>query len=400
MEIVGLARQLEAAQVFAARDFEPDAISRDEQVADRLAERDARLTLVNDQSLHEPGSILTGDGKPYKVFTPFKKNFLQHRSEDTFADLGPDLKALKSQLLQRKPKKAVPSLKSMGFESCDLKALGIETGSSGGAKTLKDFADRIDKYDQQRDFPGIKGVSYLSVHLRFGTVSIRQAARLAQEKSNASSGKPGGAQTWLSELLWRDFYFQILYHFPYVAESSFKPEYDKIDWIQDDDLFEAWCNGKTGYPIVDAAMAQINQTGYMHNRLRMIVASFLTKDLGIHWQRGEQYFARHLNDFELSSNNGGWQWAASSGCDAQPYFRIFNPVTQSERFDPRGRFIRKYLPQLSKLSDQQIHAPWKLDEQTLLDAGITLGKDYPEPIVDHAQAREATLERFQVVKSD
>ncbi len=399
-EIIGLADKVDARQIFAARDFEPLAIARDEQVARQLSASDRQLTLVNDQTLHTPGSILTGSGKPYTVFTPFKKNFLQHLSEDTFADLGPDLKSLKSRLLPGQPEKALPRLAELGFDPCNLEALNVNPGVTGGAEALQDFSARIDQYDRQRDYPGIKGVSYLSVHLRFGTVSIRQAARLAQDKINTSPDNPTGAQTWLSELLWRDFYFQILHHFPHVTDAPFKPEYNRIQWLDDERLFKAWCDGQTGYPLIDAAMAQINQTGYMHNRLRMIVASFLTKDLGIHWQRGEAYFATHLNDFDLASNNGGWQWAASSGCDAQPYFRIFNPVTQSERFDPRGRFIRKYLPQLKALSDKQIHAPWLVDEPTRSKAGVHLGKNYPAPLVDHAIARQQTLARYAVVKAD
>ena len=218
-----------------------------------------------------------------------------------------------------------------------------------------------------------------------------------------------GAAVWLSELIWRDFYFQILANFPHVADGpdgkthSFKPEYDKIRWEhgkQADALFAAWCEGRTGYPLVDAAMAQINQTGYMHNRLRMVVASFLCKDLGIDWRRGEAYFAEKLNDFDLAANNGGWQWASSSGCDAQPYFRIFNPVSQSEKFDAQGKFIRRYLPQLARLPDALIHAPWKASPVELLAAGVSLGRDYPEPVVMHDEAREKTLQRYAVVKKD
>ncbi len=206
---------------------------------------------------------------------------------------------------------------------------------------------------------------------------------------------------WLGELIWRDFYFQILYHHPHVQGHAFKPEYDKIKWEHGkhgDALFAAWCEGRTGYPLVDAAMAQINQSGYMHNRLRMVVASFLTKDLGIDWRRGEAYFALHLNDFDLSANNGGWQWASSSGCDAQPYFRIFNPVSQSEKFDAEGKFIRRYLPQLAGLPNAALHAPWTADPIELLSAGVELGKNYPERIVKHDEAREKTLARYAVVK--
>jgi len=201
--------------------------------------------------------------------------------------------------------------------------------------------------------------------------------------------------------VWRDFYFQILHHFPHVAQRAFKPEYDAIAWEHGkhaEALFAAWCEGRTGYPLVDAAMAQINQTGYMHNRLRMVVASFLVKDLGIDWRWGERYFAEHLNDFDLAANNGGWQWASSSGCDAQPYFRIFNPVSQSEKFDAEGKFIRKYLPQLADMPAAALHAPWTARPIDLQAAGVVLGRDYPAPLVDHAAAREKTLLRYAVVK--
>ena len=193
-------------------------------------------------------------------------------------------------------------------------------------------------------------MSYLSTHLRFGTISIRRLAREAHARRSE------GGDTWLSELIWRDFYHQILWHNPHVVTRAFRPEFDRVEWAHDDEGFAAWCEARTGYPIVDAAMRQLNHTGYMHNRLRMIVASFLTKDLGIDWRLGEGYFARHLNDFDLAANNGGWQWAASTGCDAQPWFRIFNPVTQSQRFDPAGEFIRRYVPELSRVPERFIHA--------------------------------------------
>jgi deoxyribodipyrimidine photo-lyase len=257
------------------------------------------------------------------------------------------------------------------------------------------------QYKAARDLPAIKGPSYLSVHLRFGTISIRELARCAWQVQTGQPADAEGAATWLSELIWRDFYMQILHHTPHVVTRCFRPEYDAIQWEsgpESDAHFEAWCQGNTGYPLVDAGMRQLNATGYMHNRLRMVVASFLTKDLGIDWRRGEQYFAWKLNDFDLSANNGGWQWAASTGCDAQPYFRIFNPVTQSERFDAKGAFIRRYVPEVAGLTDRFIHAPWEAPPLVLAEAGIRLGQTYPHPVVDHALARQKTLMRFSVVK--
>ena len=291
----------------------------------------------------------------------------------------------------------VPTLPDIDFENIDLTALHYKPGASGAQALLDDFLHRIDRYEETRNFPAIKGPSYLSVHLRFGTISIRQLGLEAWRRYKTSEG----ASVWLSELIWRDFYAQILANFPHVTERCFKPDYDAIHWDHGPHgkaLFAAWCEGRTGYPLVDAAMAQINQTGYMHNRLRMVVASFLTKDLGVDWRWGEKYFAQHLIDFDLSANNGGWQWASSSGCDAQPYFRIFNPVTQSEKFDPKGKFIKRYLPQLAGLEGADIHAPWEAKPLALQAAGIKLGKDYPLPVVNHAEAREKTLARYAVVK--
>jgi deoxyribodipyrimidine photo-lyase len=306
------------------------------------------------------------------------------------------------QLLPAPAKEKIPSLRDMGFAECDLHALKIPTGMQGGQTLLDDFVHRMSQYDETRNFPAVKGPSYLSVHLRFGTVSIRALARRAMEAIQSGTGGTGAA-VWLAELIWRDFYFMILHHNPHVLHGAFKADYDRIAWEtgpEADAVFQAWCEGKTGYPLVDAAMLQLNQTGYMHNRLRMVTACFLIKDLGIDWRRGEAYFARHLNDFDLSANNGGWQWASSSGCDAQPYFRIFNPITQSEKFDTEGKFIKRYLPQLAKLNAKQIHAPWLLTNMELTIAGIELGGNYPHPIVAHDEARKKTLARYAVVKKE
>ena len=397
-ELPHLARKLGVQAIFANHDYEPQALERDAVVRGALANAGIALHTYKDQAIFERDEILTQMGNPYGVFTPYKNAWL--KKVDAFY-LRPYPVARHAAALVPRPQghvHPVPHLEDLGFERTNLSDLRIPAGAHGGQQLFEQFLHRIDRYNETRDFPAVKGPSYLGVHLRFGTVSIRQLASEAHRLTR--QGSPG-ASVWLSELIWRDFYFQVLANFPQVATRSFKPEYDAIRWEHGkhaDTLFTAWCEGRTGYPIVDAAMAQINQTGYMHNRLRMVVASFLVKDLGIDWRWGERYFAEKLNDFDLSANNGGWQWSSSSGCDAQPYFRIFNPVSQSEKFDPEGKFIRRYLPVLAKLPTKALHAPWDATPMDLLAAGVTLGQNYPRPLVSHAEAREKTLQRYAVVK--
>ena len=404
--IPALARALEVQAVFCGRDDEPAALRRDHAVAEALEADGRRLVLVKDNVVFERDEVLTTTGRPFAVFTPYRNAWLKRLTRGDVAEHRPPTGAAAGRFVDTDPGAVAGNgtpngdaggthtMAELGFLPTNLRELGIVPGAAGARARLAAFAERIRDYDEQRDYPAVRGSSLLSVHLRFGTVSVREAVRFAIE--HGALRDPGfGAAVWLSELIWRDFYFQILHHHPRIVAHAFKPAYDAVPWVRDDAAFAAWCEGRTGYPIVDAAMLQINRTGFMHNRLRMIVASFLTKDLGIDWREGERYFANHLNDYDQAANNGGWQWAASTGCDAQPYFRIFNPVTQSKRFDPQGRFIRMYLPQLSKLGDDDIHAPWLAKPKALADAGVALGKDYPAPIVDHASARAATLARFR-----
>jgi deoxyribodipyrimidine photo-lyase len=394
-----LALELNATAVFTNHDYEPQAIMRDERVREQLRAHDINLHTFKDQVVFEKSEVLTASQTPFSVFTPYKNAW--RKRFDQFPAMPFECVLTKAQLSAQVPaslssKVGIPSLQEMDFKPTNLNELKIHGGSAAGLALLHDFADRINHYRDTRDYPAVKGPSYLSVHFRFGTISIREAVKLALSAKNFASNE--GAQTWLAELIWREFYFQILHHHPRVAERAFKPDYDNIAWERDEALFAAWKEGRTGYPLVDAAMMQLNQTGYMHNRLRMVVASFLMKDLGIDWRWGEQYFADQLNDFDLSANNGGWQWAASSGCDAQPYFRIFNPITQSEKFDAEGKFIKRYLPQLAGLSKKTIHAPWLAGPIELTSAQIKLGENYPHPIVAHDVARAKTLERYAVVK--
>ncbi len=386
-----LAQALGVNAVYTNEDYEPSALTRDHAVATRLQAVDIRFHAFKDHTIFAKSEILTQAGAPYSVFTPYKTTWLKkldafylkpYPSEQYLSRLAP---------ADNKANPAFQPIAELGFDPTNLKALGIQPGATGALTALDDFLARIDSYHTTRDFPAVRGVSYLSVHNRFGTVSIRRLARLAHERRSA------GADIWLSELIWRDFYFQILHHYPQAATSAFKPKYEKLSFKNNELLFSAWCNASTGYPIIDAAMRQINHSGFMHNRLRMIVASFLTKDLLIDWRWGEKYFADHLNDFDLSANNGGWQWAASTGCDAQPYFRIFNPVSQSQRFDPQGKFIRRYLPELNNVTDKFIHAPWTMPPQEQQRCGVIVGTQYPLPIVDHAVARRDALAMYQAV---
>lgn len=460
--VPAVAFALEANVVMFNHDDEPQALERDAAIRKALHAAGIGCIDFKDQSVFERAEVLTQTGRPYTVFTPYRNAWMKRLElhPEAAAEHGVNLEKLRSPpaaALERIRKflaqqgsrlwlGAPPSLEEIGFQGTDLDSLGVRAGHPGAAALLEDFAQRITAYDTARDYPARKGPSYLSVHLRFGTLSIRAALRLAL----GSRASGSGASVWLNELVWRDFYMQILHHYPHAASSAFRPEYDRIRWEtgeQADRHFAAWCAGCTGYPLVDASMRQLLHSGYMHNRLRMVTASFLCKDLGIDWRRGEAWFARKLIDFDLSANNGGWQWAASSGCDAQPYFRIFNPVSQSEKFDAQGVFIRRYVPELAALSDRDIHAPWKqsaqqqsaqrisaqeqstlqqsapgqtasvqtalrqpallrtgLQQTTLfpqqgVDSPLPCTNPYPLPIVDHEAARKRTLLRYQVVKA-
>ncbi len=365
-QIPRLAVRLGVAAVYANRDYEPTALERDRAVAGQLTAAGIAFHTRKDQVIFELEEVRTGAGAPYSVFTPYKNAWLK-KLDDFYVKPYPIAKYAGH---LAGVGSALPTLAALGFEPAPM---ALPAGMSGARKLAVDFKRRIDDYAQRRDYPALKGPSYLSVHLRFGTVSIRELVAFARKRKGA------GAATWLAELCWRDFYSAILAWRPDVVDHAFRREYDALAWEDDERLWRAWCEGRTGYPLVDAAMRQLNTTGYMHNRLRMVAASFLVKDLGIDWRRGERYFADQLNDYDLAANNGGWQWAASTGCDAQPWFRIFNPVTQSRKFDPKGAFIRRYVPECAHLDDKEIHEP-------------------RDPVVDHAEARKRTLARYGALR--
>ena len=340
-----LLKEYTIATIYTNHDYEPYAKRRDCDLAKLFKENNISFRTYKDQVLFEKDEVLKDDGKPYSIFTPYSKKWKAVVNDSYFSSF-PTGKYF-SNFFQQQSKKII-SLEEMDFKP------------SGQSFPRKEWEpDIIKHYKEQRDYPGIAGTSRLGVHLRFGTISIRELARKAVELN----------ETFLNELIWRDFYQMILWHFQYVVSNAFKPEYDNIKWRNNEREFEAWCDGKTGYSIVDAGMRELNSTGFMHNRVRMIVASFLTKHLLIDWRWGEAYFAKKLLDFELASNNGGWQWAAGSGCDAAPYFRIFNPYLQTQKFDPELKYIRKWVPEFEELT-------------------------YPAPIVDHDFARKRCLDVY------
>jgi deoxyribodipyrimidine photo-lyase len=382
-----LAEKLGIEAVFCNRDYEPQAIQRDREVAVQLDVAGIAFHDSKDQVIFEQAEILNGSGLPYAVFTPYKNAWLKRLSD---ADFQKHLLPL-SRLAQQ-AEMEMPTLKEIGFAETDLLSLHPTVGMSGATHLLDDFMQRMDRYHETRDFPGVKGVSFLSPHLRFGTLSIRQLVRMCHQRRGER-----GADIFLSELIWREFYQMLLFHHPQLAAGhTYKPVYDRLPFSNDAQRFEKWAQGKTGYPLIDSGMRQLMQTGFMHNRLRMLTASFLVKDLDVDWRWGERHFAEWLLDFDLAANNGGWQWAASTGCDAQPWFRIFNPVTQSKKFDSQGKFIRRFVPELKDVPDKYIHQPWLLSaaQQALFKCRI--GADYALPLVDHALARNVALQRYAV----
>ena len=338
-----LSEEYDIEAVFCNRDYEPKAIERDKEIYYFFREKKIPFKAYKDQVIFDKDDILKKDGSPYTVYTPFAKKWRETLTPDHYK-----AKALKLQNVFRQKYSDIVQLNAIGFEKTDIE--------------FKDpvlEAKIIDEYDKYRDYPALQRTTQLGIALRFGTISIRECVAFALVHN----------QTWLSELIWREFFMQILYHFPQVVHHAFKKKYDDIQWRNGEDEFQRWCEGKTGYPIVDAGMRQLNETGYMHNRVRMIVASFLCKHLLIDWRWGEAYFALKLDDYDLSANNGNWQWAAGCGCDAAPYFRVFNPITQLEKFDKDLSYVKKWLPEYNT-------------------------SVYPAPIVEHKYARDRVLTEY------
>lgn len=387
-----LVRALSATCVSFAKDVEPSAIARDEAVKHALP-KTTHVISVHDHLLRAPDQVLKGDGSPFKVFTPYSKAWRASITpfdvtEYPFEDAGryADMAEIKP-LVQSSGLKVIdPALgASAMLEMVGYKYVADPLWRVDNVRArLSHFVEsKIHAYKESRDFVAEGGTSALSPYLRFGLISVRECMRLA------SAHTAIGAYTWVNELIWRDFYAMILAHNPLVVDMEMQPQYRGLNWSRDTDHLQRFIEGKTGFPIIDAAMRQLLAEGWMHNRARMIVASFMTKDLRLDWRLGEAHFAQLLMDYDLASNNGGWQWAASTGTDAQPYFRIFNPWLQSVRFDPHGRYIKRYVSELSHLSDADIHEP----------QGLMRPSDYPPPMVDHANAKEAAIALFKAAKS-
>lgn len=347
-----LLQQYAVKAVYTNHDYEPYAAQRDAEIQNLLQTHKAIFKTYKDQCIFEKNEVIKDDGTPYTVFTPYSNKW-KKKLKPFFLKGYPV--ATYSSAFFKFTASPMPSLQNIGFQKTKIRFQKSATVSE----------DLLKNYKAQRDYPAQHGTSRLSMHLRFGTISIRQLVAKALPHS----------ETWLNELIWRDFYMMILWHFPHVAHSAFKKDYSRIPWRSDPEAFERWCEGKTGFPIVDAGMRELNATGFMHNRVRMIVSSFLVKDLLIDWRLGEAYFAKKLNDFDLSANNGGWQWAAGTGCDAAPYFRIFNPAEQQKKFDPKLEYIKTWIPEFGTSA-------------------------YPAPMVDHARARKHTLEVYKQALSE
>lgn len=394
-ELRRLIVQTGADKVFMNRRFEPDAFARDADIAYALRDEGVECRGFNGALLCRPGSVVTGAGKPYKVFTPFLKALLAMVAD---GDLAPQPRAafmheaLASDDLDDWGLHPLAPDWSTGFD--------WTPGEAGAALALSGFLENgLRDYASARDIPGRRGTSRLSPHLHWGEISPRRVVQVARQAVAEGRAPPAQAEKFVAEIGWREFSAHLLHQFPYMTDRAFRPEFDAMPWRADPAGLAAWKAGRTGYPLVDAGMRELWTTGWMHNRVRMVVASFLVKHLLIDWREGEAWFWDTLVDADLASNVQNWQWVAGSGADAAPYFRIFNPIIQGQKFDPDARYVRRWVPELAALPDRWIHAPWTAPSAVLAEAGVRLGRTYPRPIVDHAEARERALGALKTLAS-
>lgn len=395
--VLRAARLARADAVYWNDEYEPQLRARDDAVEFALNAAGLGVKRFHDRLLVPPGMVATGAGTPFLVYSPFRRACEQHPIAEPHAAVT---RFAKHDL----PRRSLASLTELGFS--EPLAAPWPAGESSAHARLDRFLDGVDAgpneglagYESHRDFPAVRAVSQLSADLRFGTIGIRRVAHAALAAARAAPRLSKPAQKFVSELRWRDFYAHVLFHHPRCEWGCFRPEYDALQWEGTPRQLEAWKQGRTGYPIVDAGMRELLATGFMHNRVRMIVASFLTKDLLLDWRHGERHFMQHLIDGDLANNNGGWQWAAGTGTDAAPYFRIFNPTSQGARFDADGAYVRRWVPELSRVAAATLHRPWQARTLDLEAAGVTLGETYPHPIVDHSVQRERALAMYARVK--
>lgn len=395
--VVRAARTAQADAVYWNDEYEPQLRQRDDAVEQALRAAGLQVRRFHDRLLLPPGAVSTASGTPFVVYSPFRRACEQHPIAEPHARVT-RLAALDL------PSSPLATLEQLGF--ADPTAVLWPAGEAAGTVRLEQFIgasgstgqEGLAGYATHRDFPAVRAVSRLSADLRFGTLGIRRVAHAALAAARATPGLLQATEKFISELRWRDFYAHVLFHHPHCERGCFRREYDALPWSGTPEQLELWKQGRTGYPIVDAGMRELSSTGFMHNRVRMIVASFLTKDLLLDWRHGERHFMQHLIDGDLANNNGGWQWAAGTGTDAAPYFRIFNPTSQGERFDPEGSYVRRWVPELAPVPSRWLHRPWEAPPLELAALGLTLGEHYPHPMVDHAIQRERALAMYATVK--
>ena len=391
-ELERLAQETGATALHFGREYSPYGRKRDEVVTKALEKRGVAVQSFGDHLLTEPEDIRTKTGGTYTVFTPYKRVWFEQPIDTPLP--APERISTPPRLHREDLPKLPAKLGVAGALDQNPRVKGSEAEA---AKWLDAFLQNCaGDYDTARDYPAQEGTSRLSAYLKFGVISPRRVfAHVQERRKSLGLEKKSGLDTWLTELAWRDFYYQILFHFPHVVGGAFRPVYNNVSWENDETLFQAWCEGRTGYPFVDAAQRQLNSEAWMHNRARMVTASFLTKDLLCDWRWGEKYFMQKLVDGDLASNNGGWQWAAGTGTDAQPFFRIFNPVSQGEKFDPDGEYVKRWIPELKRVPAKYVHRPWELSPAEQEAVGCVLGRDYPKPIVDHKVQREKALALYR-----